>query len=98
MENQSARCRQHRAVAGSPADVKPQDLAGCEIDFRKACKFIWIRTRQGYDVQLSSASSESKIAAVVDVRRVERVRDRAVGRGPVAACVPEANDVVIAGF
>src|SRR6185503_20074471 len=42
-------------------------------------------------------SSDSEVAAVVDIRRVDRVRYRAVRRGPVAALVPEADDVALAG-
>src|ERR1700733_1341970 len=101
MENQSARRCQHRAVARRAADIKLQDLAGGEIDFGKAGEFIRIGTWPGSDVQLSSArcgSTDSQVTAVVDIRRVERVRYRAVRRGPVAARVPEANDVVIPGL
>ena len=45
-----------------------------------------------------SGSADRQVAAVVDIRRVKGIRHGAVRRGPVAARVPEANDVAIPGF
>jgi hypothetical protein len=60
VENQSARRRQHGAVSRSPADIKPQDFARCEIDFRKAGEFIRIRTRPGMTFNCPSALAPRK--------------------------------------